>query len=131
MTQAEYDALPAIDPTIFYALTDVEAGGVKIETGSYVGTGTYGKDNPNSLTFPFAPKVVGIVVDADKQLRSGTILVNGQAESSGICLASSGSNAFNLKLTWSDNSVSWYTTNSEAAFQLNDSAYTYHYFAIG
>lgn len=31
---------------------------VQIQTGSYVGTGTYGKSNPNSLTFDFAPDVV-------------------------------------------------------------------------
>ena len=28
----------------------------QIYTGSYVGTGTYGADNPNTLTFPFEPK---------------------------------------------------------------------------
>ena len=31
-------------------------GFTKIQTGSYVGTGTYGADNPCSLTFDFAPK---------------------------------------------------------------------------
>lgn len=31
---------------------------VKIETGSYVGTGTYGSSNPNSLTFGFQPKMI-------------------------------------------------------------------------
>lgn len=31
---------------------------VKIETGSYVGTGTYGSSNPNSLTFGFQPKII-------------------------------------------------------------------------
>ena len=30
----------------------------KIETGSYVGTGTYGASNPNTLTFGFAPYLV-------------------------------------------------------------------------
>lgn len=30
----------------------------KIETGSYVGTGTYGASNPNTLTFGFAPHLV-------------------------------------------------------------------------
>lgn len=32
--------------------------GARIQTGSYVGTGTYGKNNPSSLTFEFAPKWV-------------------------------------------------------------------------
>ena len=35
-------------------------GAAKIQTGSYVGTGTYGASNPNSLTFNFQPKLVGI-----------------------------------------------------------------------
>lgn len=30
-------------------------GAAKIQTGSYVGTGTYGPSNPNSLTFSFDP----------------------------------------------------------------------------
>ena len=34
------------------------AAGVKIATGSYTGDGTYGSDHPNTLTFPFTPKVV-------------------------------------------------------------------------
>lgn len=33
-----------------------EGGGVKIATGSYVGTGTYGSYYPNSVTFDFAPR---------------------------------------------------------------------------
>ena len=32
-------------------------GAAKIQTGSYVGTGTYGASNPNSLTFNFMPKL--------------------------------------------------------------------------
>lgn len=41
-------------PTVNDALTAINtlvAGGAKIETGSYVGTGTYGASNPCSLTF--------------------------------------------------------------------------------
>lgn len=57
MTKAEYDALPAIDPTIFYALTDVEADGAKIEVGSYVGTGTYGSNVEITLEANFTPKL--------------------------------------------------------------------------
>lgn len=33
---------------------------VKIQTGSYVGTGTYGASNPCSLTFDFIPKILWI-----------------------------------------------------------------------
>ena len=30
----------------------------KIQTGSYIGTGTYGSNNPNTLTFDFEPKLL-------------------------------------------------------------------------
>ena len=33
----------------------------RIETGSYVGTKTYGSSNPNTLTFGFEPKIVFVV----------------------------------------------------------------------
>lgn len=38
-------------------------GYVQCETGSYVGTGTYGSTNPNTLTFGFVPKFVMISKD--------------------------------------------------------------------
>lgn len=36
----------------------ISSGGAKIQTGSYVGTGTYGSDNPCSLTFDKPPKFI-------------------------------------------------------------------------
>ena len=33
------------------SILSLVSGGAKIQTGSYVGTGTYGQDNPCSLTF--------------------------------------------------------------------------------
>lgn len=42
--------------------TDVKGNPIviapQIETGSYVGTNTYGASNPNSISFSFAPKVI-------------------------------------------------------------------------
>ena len=48
-------------------------GFTKIQTGSYVGTGTYGADNPCSLTFDFAPSFLFMLTysytgDFDTQL---------------------------------------------------------------
>ena len=50
-----------IDSSVKAALDDIgvlQDGQVRIATGSYVGTGTYGSSNPCSLTFDFPPKVV-------------------------------------------------------------------------
>lgn len=141
MTKAEYDALPAIDPTIFYALTDVEAEGVKIEVGSYVGTGTYGASNKNTLSFGFEPKLV-ILENATGY--SGMML-NG-INYARIQYLPNTYSAF--VLSWSGNTLSWYCTkayyangtnaeanahtdNISAAYQYNKSGETYRYIAIG
>ena len=50
-----------IDEKVKAALDDIgdlQSEQVRIATGSYVGTGTYGASNPCSLTFAFSPKVV-------------------------------------------------------------------------
>ena len=109
--------------------TDISGGTipmVSIETGSYVGTGTYGKANPNSLTFGFAPDLV--IVRREQAGSMGIIYVRGM---------------INLSTDWSDdttvpactcslsgNSFSWYSVNN-AAYQLNIGGKDYHYIAIG
>ena len=45
------------------AIQSLGSGFAKIQTGSYVGTGTYGASNPCSLTFDFEPKLILIIDD--------------------------------------------------------------------
>lgn len=112
----------------------------KVQTGSYVGTGTYGDENPCSLTFEFAPKLVWIV---------------GQSHNGGYYLFSE-SSSYNYRLpceflpttytagcgfgsasgTYGKRSedgktIYWYTTGSDAALQNNRQNYEYYYVAIG
>lgn len=110
---------------------------VKIATGSYVGTGTYGASNPNSLTFDFKTKVV-IVYGNDYYYST-----NGEYISYAFLF--SGMPAYNCLQTWQNAStnmsniggyltidgasVSWY--GNSASSQLNDSGKTYYYIAIG
>lgn len=47
-------------------------GRVRIETKSYTGTGKYGEENPNSLTFSFAPAIVIFVGDDTLLMAGGT-----------------------------------------------------------
>ena len=129
---------------------DVQGNAVpvtRIETGSYVGTGTYGASNPNSLTFPFEPKVVFIVADigdagnSDSQNATGTFyfFVRG-AQNTGT-FGPSQNTDFRWKIftTWGANSISWYRTagggsgasGGEAQVQMNRSGTTYYYVAIG
>ena len=43
-------------------------GYAKIQTGSYVGTGTYGADNPCSLTFSIPPSLIWVTYNGSTNL---------------------------------------------------------------
>lgn len=49
----------------FLSVIPYWAGNTKMATVSYVGTGTYGADNPNEITFDFVPKIVAMVANSD------------------------------------------------------------------
>ena len=100
----------------------------RIETGSYVGTGTYGASNPNTLTFGFKPKMVIISVNGTSTY-GGAIFMYGQTRSSYTGVAYNVETSYMPILTWNENSVSWYSTH-RAYYQLNET-YTYNYLAIG
>lgn len=110
----------------------------KIEMGSYVGTGTYGSGNPNTLTFSIKPVLVfvfasgktGAIVFCIETLSSnypGTYKGNGwyyftnSAASSDIRYAK-----------FSSTTLSWYYDNATNGpyNQMNDSGVTYRYIAI-
>lgn len=110
----------------------------KIETGSYVGTGTYGQANPNTLTFGFIPKFVWIY----EWFRSDGWHDAGDAAKIPFEIIPEGE--FGRKYppstdpTPSTNTYSkrvgstlyWYNTGSDGN-QLNYSDSTYYYIAIG
>lgn len=107
-------------------------GGARIEVGSYVGTGTYGSGNKNTLTFKNKrPKKVTVVPKThsnNSQIVSGSFpFVNG-AKSAVARLYLGSYSSRNVNLSWSDDSVSWYSTES-AAVQLNENSSTYFYVA--
>lgn len=108
--------------------------GLKIETGSYTGTGTYGKGNPNELAFEFEPKLVIIQQSVQSNMYS----------SYGIGIAESGSlfrfagneensstnyGVVNSKLNGKQ--FSYYTTSNDASYQFNSNNNRYFYVAIG
>lgn len=100
----------------------------KIVTGSYVGTGTYGVDNPNSLTFEFEPKFVFVSKQLSYSAGYGLwlncyIWIPGVT---GIPV----NNTSNSKFDVNGNTLSWYSTN-DADTQLNSNNTEYVYYAIG
>ena len=96
--------------------------GVKIATGSYTGTGTYGASHPNSLTFEFEPKLVFITGNSGSD-RGIFILGQGRAELS--------SSYVTFYVSLSGKNMSWYSNSGGAQNQLNMNNQTYYYVAIG
>ena len=100
-----------------------------VETGSYTGTGTYGKSNKNSLTFSFRPTLIIIFWPGGDYTNSSLsfaplIMVNGF---NGI--ADTGNAWGRNTASWDDKTVSWYADG--ANHQKNESGRTYCYIAIG
>lgn len=127
------------------SILSLVGGGAKIQTGSYVGTGTYGQDNPCSLTFDFEPKILTITSAwtengpnqyATAQYYQITIYI------AAVQSALVGSNSatvwglFNadtrdvITMTTAGQTVSWYSFTNDNE-QLNNDQYTYYYIAIG
>ena len=107
-------------------------GNCRIASGTYTGNGNTGAQHPNTLTFPFEPKLLVIQNEAGAATdeyrpyeREMMLLVRpvGLFSYDGYSL-----NYHNI-VTWSGNSVSWYGSN--AVIQLNQDGDTYHYVALG
>ena len=108
----------------------------RVQFGSYVGTGTYGESNPNTLNLSFTPRFL-LVMNGNKLESYSTyanfaLFVYGVVN--GITVGPSSSNyEIPLFATWNKNSISWYGTNSDygGTGQLNKSGTKYRYVAIG
>lgn len=105
-------------------------GGARIEVGSYVGTGTYGSSNPNSLTFGFEPQLVAIFNPAQNGNYAYKMFMLRNVLGASVW-AGDGDN-LGVIVTWSAKSVTWYTYRSkDADYQMNYPGETYNYIAIG
>lgn len=92
----------------------------QIQKGSYVGTGTYGANNPCSLTFGFAPEYVFIF-----SLGLTTII-----QPYGYRLYNFHNNKQEAA-SFDGNTVSWWSPTQNATYQLNETGKTYYYVAVG
>ena len=97
-------------------------GNCKIIAGSYIGTGTYGVDNPTELTFDKQPLIVFVLGGA----RQFTLL---GAYNTAMALVSGSTNLDYLPVTWNDHGLSWYH-NTAAINQMNLPNTTYYYIAL-
>lgn len=123
-----YPAIPA-GTTIDYL--GVLGDKTSIETGSYVGTGTSGSGNPNTLTFGFEPKFVHIqsysIGNGDSTGYGFAFFLSGAR---GFTIGPSSSNdLFSLNAKFNKNILSWYQDNEYA--QLNEKKVKYFFAALG
>ena len=123
-----YPAIPA-GTTIKYL--GVLGDKTSIETGSYVGTGTSGSGNPNTLTFGFEPKFVHIqsysIGNGDSTGYGYAFFLSGTR---GFTIGPSSSNdLFSLNAKFNKNILSWYQANEYA--QLNEKNVKYFFAALG
>lgn len=123
-----YPAIPA-GTTIEYL--GVLGDKTNIETGSYVGTGTYGSGNPNTLTFRFEPKFVHIQAgNIGKEDSSGFKFAFFVLGTKGFSIGPGSANElYNLNAKFDGNTLSWYLGN--AAQQLNTKSANYFFIALG
>lgn len=123
---------PAVSDGYTYILLGQLGDKVRIATGSYTGTGTYGESSPNRLTFDFVPRFFTVgsletISDGSGYVQSAghgniMLIING-----GLALGDSLSSTYS-KLD--GNTISWYAyTNDDEQF--NSSGKKYSYIAIG
>lgn len=122
----------------------------RISIGSYVGTGTYGANNPNSLTFDFVPKAVFMIGTKDSDgvhnaymfgydtggngLSQHTamyydLLTTNYVENVGFGMPYGGSNKQYGKRSDDGKTFSWYADYS-SSYQFNNAGTTFYYMAL-
>lgn len=101
----------------------------RVQVVSYVGTGTYGSSNPNSLTFDFVPKAVFVVGTQYSDGNEIAIMpmIYGYGFSNRKLNDSNGNYCI---VTWNKKTVTWYAYSSNAVFQSNSQGGKYFAVAI-
>ena len=98
---------------------------LKIVKGSYVGDGTYGQGRKSELTFESSPKLL-FFYSGDSDTHNIVVYLEDGVETISITFQDTYASTFLL----SENTVSWYTTQSRPEAQLNYEGRTYYYAAL-
>lgn len=106
---------------------------LKIATGNYTGTGSYGSGNKNFLTFSFTPKIIMIIENTltNNTYKGNSIcwfvnnLIHGITPTTTNSVLGTG-----VSISWSENKVEWYSDESNRQ-QGNISDKNYTYIALG
>lgn len=104
---------------------------LKIETGSYVGTGTYNSNDPTIITFSkIKPIIWGVIQREEYSLPNVILWRTGNAPNINMFNSGGGGDGLVRGVTYSEKSVQFYSTGT-AAGQLNAKEEEYTYFGIG
>ena len=134
---ADFNADNAKIDQAIKSASDLLAAAPRIATGSYVGDGEYGSEHPNTLTFPFAPKLV-IILSEDNNYFGTTgsdpnVYNSWMMAMPGVTktlLGSYNSNAENV-IQFQGSTMTWWCLEAAPHAQCNDEGVSYFYFAIG
>ena len=112
---------------------DNAAADLRIVTGSYVGTGKYGAENPNILLLDFPPKIVWIhTVEYSGRFSQCNMVLSdilNIRKSKPLSYSTERTSYDIQEVTFSGNKVSWYSHHSSD--QQNSSECRYYYLVIG
>ena len=116
----------------------VQDNGLLLYTGQYTGTGTYGKNNPTSVTFPFevialvTPQCFLSALQSQFSTNVPLILANNLTNDYQIIYyyTDSGTHQLKMKISTDKKTISWYSLSDERQ-QMNISGYRYNFAAIG
>ena len=101
----------------------------RIAFGSYTGTGTTGAASPNTLQFDFYPVLVLVApVKPSGSTQNPSIFLRGRDKASS---QPEGGNDYQLTAAWTDNALSWYSTDTYAGYQHNFKGNVYCYAVLG
>lgn len=117
-SQSEVNTLAAAVTQLTAALA--KKGNCQIYTTSYRGSGESGSSSPNSLSFPQQPLAVFIGGNLCRMLLLRGVTKSWSEEYTGSMA--------DVTVTWSGNSVSWYTGHANG--QMNRSTLTYQVIAL-
>lgn len=95
----------------------------RVQVVSYMGTGTYGSSNPNSLTFDFVPKAI-MVRDNGQGTRFLEAIYGME-----FAVVKYSAGSF-VSMIWNKKTVSWYS-DSDPYYQMNSNGAKYYAVAIG
>lgn len=103
----------------------------RVRVVSYVGTGTHGSSNPNSLTFDFVPKIIFWVGAFSSGFRTYAFPAKLSTDySQKDAIGSDASGNKYTKVSNDKKTIMWYSTAS-SAYQLNSNGSVYAVIAIG